>query len=217
MRIAVISDIHGRVEKLELLSGVARKADVLVVAGDITNFGGRDEARKVLKPLLSAAGRLLAVPGNCDTAGVNHMLRELKVTLHGRGVVLGDVGFFGAGGSSATPFSTPQEYPEEELASLLERAHADVEGCRVRVMVSHSPPFGTPLDLTSSGVHAGSRAVKEFIKRHSPTLALCGHIHEARGSARVASTLVVNPGAAHMGYALVEVGESISVRLVDFV
>ncbi len=216
MRIIVISDIHGRTDRLDAVAEVAEEADVLIVAGDITNFGGREEARKVLRPLMSSAELLLAVPGNCDREGVNHWLREEKISLHGRGVVVGDIGFFGAGGSSPTPFATPQEYSEEELLAVLERGYTSVEGCSVKVMVTHSPPFGTVLDLTGAGVHAGSRAVKDFIKRRSPALALCGHIHEARGSTRVASTMAVNPGAVHMGYAVVELGDVLQVELKEY-
>lgn len=207
MRMVVISDIHGRLAKLEKIEAELAAADVVVVTGDITNFGGREEARSILRPLLSLAKRLFAVPGNCDLREVNELLKELKVSLHGRGNSLAGVGFFGAGGSNPTPFATPQEYGEEQLRELLLRGYSAIRECGTKVMVAHPPPFGTELDLTSSGTHAGSRAVKAFIKEHKPDLTLCGHIHEGRGIARVADTTVINPGAFHMGYAVVELDD----------
>ena len=31
------------------------------------------------------------------------------------------------------------------------------------------------------GLHAGSRAVREFIEKYQPAYFFCGHIHEAEG------------------------------------
>lgn len=207
MKILVISDIHGRPDKLNVIKYEIADADVVVVAGDITNFGGRDEAREILKPLINLSRQLLVVPGNCDLRGVNELIKELRLSLHGRGRVAEGIAFFGAGGSNRTPFATPQEYGEQQLMELLENAYSGIKEQSTKVMVTHAPPFGTKLDQTSSGMHAGSRAVKEFIKKKKPAVALCGHIHEARGVARVAYTTVVNPGALHMGYAVVELNE----------
>jgi len=217
MRLVVVSDIHGRLTKLELLEEELAAADAVVIAGDITNFGGREEAREILKPLLELNRNLIAVPGNCDLVEVNELLKELKLSLHGRGKIIGEAAFYGAGGSSPTPFATPQEYPEEKLTELIETGYSSVAEQPIQVLVTHSPPFGTRLDITSSGVHAGSRAVKEFIKSRKPVLAVCGHIHEARGVAKVAETTALNPGPLHMGYAVVELREhEVEVELREY-
>jgi hypothetical protein len=217
MEILVISDIHGRLERLSLIRDEIADADVVVLTGDITNFGGREAAREILKPLLNLSKQLFAVPGNCDLQEVNELIKELKVSLHSRSSVVEGVGFFGAGGSNPTPFATPQEYREEHLIEMLESGYSGIKDLSTKVMVTHAPPFGTKLDLTSAGVHAGSRAVKEFIKKMKPEVALCGHIHEARGVAKVASTTVVNPGAFHMGYAIIELNEGEpEVRLMEY-
>jgi Icc-related predicted phosphoesterase len=67
------------------------------------------------------------------------------------------------------------------------------------VFVLHSPPRGTNCDLTAARVHVGSRAIRAFLERHQPPLALSGHIHESArvsGSYRdaIGDTLTVNPG-----------------------
>jgi len=74
----------------------------------------------------------------------------------------------------------------------------------------HCPPYGTGLDdapeLTSdmdlrnaghSTIPAGSTAVREAIEALQPALSLHGHIHEARGSARLGRTLCINPGSSY--------------------
>jgi Icc-related predicted phosphoesterase len=39
--------------------------------------------------------------------------------------------------------------------------------------------------------------VRETIERYQPALGLHGHIHEARGSARLGRTLCINPGSSY--------------------
>lgn len=64
--------------------------------------------------------------------------------------------------------------------------------------MTHVPPLGV-LDVTRDGSHAGSRAVLDFIRRRAPALHVAGHIHEARGVAKVGMTTVVNPGPLAVG------------------
>jgi uncharacterized protein len=67
------------------------------------------------------------------------------------------------------------------------------------VCVFHSPPRDTACDLTHARRHVGSRAIRAFLERVQPALALSGHIHESpRVSGawrdRIGRTTVVNPG-----------------------
>lgn len=67
------------------------------------------------------------------------------------------------------------------------------------VYLTHSPPFGTRLDIIPGGNATGSRSLKTFIESHQPLLTLHGHIHESpqlSGSYVdwVGKTLSVNPG-----------------------
>lgn len=70
----------------------------------------------------------------------------------------------------------------------------------IRVLVSHVPPFNTPVDVITEdcsplqGHHWGSVAVRHALREHSPKLCLCGHIHGAAGVVDVDGTLCVNPG-----------------------
>jgi Icc-related predicted phosphoesterase len=51
-----------------------------------------------------------------------------------------------------------------------------------QVLVCHAPPLETDLDRIRPGLHAGSRAVRDFIEKHQPGHFFCGHIHEAEGA-----------------------------------
>ncbi len=82
---------------------------------------------------------------------------------------------------------------EEELDRLPFREPART------VAVVHCPPFGTVCDLLLSREHIGSRALRRWIERRQPLLALHGHIHESPWVSgafcqRLGATTVVNPG-----------------------
>ena len=194
MRIVAFGDIH------MALGGwgtapAPETADLVIITGDLTNFGHRRDAQQMLDLIRKRhTGPLLALPGNLDHRDVNHYLSETGLNLHGRGELVNGVGFFGLGGSNQTPFHTPLEFSEEELARLLADGHQQVQTAALRILVSHVPPFGTQTDLLANGTHVGSPAVREFIERHQPDLCLCGHIHESRGEDRLGKTRILNPG-----------------------
>jgi hypothetical protein len=214
MELVCISDLHGRLEALEGIKGDARKADLLIAAGDITNFGKRKTAEAVLEKLLRINPNLLAVPGNCDTPEVNDVLNELEVSIHGRGRAITGIGFFGAGGSNITPFSTPQEYTDKRLVELLVRGYDEVKAMGKKVMVCHPPPHNTAIDITRSGVHVGSKGVRGFLEGHPVALGISGHVHEAKGRDALGGATIINPGPAHMGYARVEIGEEVKAEFI---
>ena len=67
------------------------------------------------------------------------------------------------------------------------------------VFVSHSPPFGSELDLLITGQPVGSRSIREFIEQRQPWISLHGHLHDSpyvsgQMCQRIGSTLAINPG-----------------------
>jgi Icc-related predicted phosphoesterase len=64
-------------------------------------------------------------------------------------------------------------------------------------LVTHAPPYETRIDQTTRGEHVGSKAVRSIINRYKPTLAISGHIHEAKGIDKLNQTILVNPGPAY--------------------
>ena len=125
---------------------------------------------------------------------MNHGSRITRFGLHdfhGRHFQAGKWHVAGLGYSNPTPFNTPGEYSERDLAERLER----FARLTPLVLVCHAPPQGTLLDQVRPGLHAGSTAVREFIEERQPAYFFCGHIHEAEGiQVRIGNTLAVNVG-----------------------
>ncbi|MBT4388047.1 hypothetical protein HOK68_00875 [Candidatus Woesearchaeota archaeon] len=72
------------------------------------------------------------------------------------------------------------------------------------VLVTHSPPYDTNLDLIFSGEHVGSLAVKQFIEKQQPLMTLHGHIHETVDKSGdfkeiIGKTISVCSGNDHIG------------------
>ncbi|MHC5055009.1 MAG: metallophosphoesterase [Planctomycetota bacterium] len=208
MLVLAMTDMHGNVSHLRELADDLARADVVVISGDVTQFGRRDAAERVIGAVRAYARRVLAVGGNCDHPDVEGYFNDEGVSLHGTRRVVEGVTFLGVGMSLPCPGATPGETTEEGLAGCLEVASRGVEpGARV-IVVSHEPPAGTAADLVSGGRHAGSRSVREFIERTQPLACFTGHIHESRGVGLVGRTTVVNPGPQARGfYALARVDE----------
>ncbi len=143
MKLVSFGDVHMATRNLARMDAELRDCDLIVISGDLTNFGGAPDARKVLDAARGACGRVLALPGNLDRGEVIPFLEEEGVALHGRGMVIDGVALFGCGGSNITPFNTPTELSEEEIYDTLRRGYRDVEGRRPLVMVCHTPPHQT--------------------------------------------------------------------------
>ena len=189
MKILVFSDIHGDYRALERL--METEADYYFAAGDLTSWGrGLDRCGEIMQ---RRAERVYALPGNHESAlqtakmcaqfGLHHF-HEQSFEADGYHIA-------GMGYSTPTPFNTPGEYSEAEMALRLEK----FAGLKPLILVCHCPPLGTPLDRVREGVHAGSRAVKDFIDRNVPVAFFSGHIHEATGTAvMIGKTRCFSPG-----------------------
>jgi Icc-related predicted phosphoesterase len=157
--------------------------------------------------------RAFACPGNDDQFDIDPVIAEAKYVELAEGRVVEIDGFQMAstGWANPTPWKTYREEDEPDLAARIEKITAQVTAPPERTIFSlHSPPYGTGLDdapeLTEdlrmkhaghAPVPCGSKAVREAIERYQPVLSLHGHIHEARGNARVGKTLCINPGSSY--------------------
>lgn len=193
MRIIAFGDIHMELGRFREIPGLAQ-ADLVIITGDFTNYGGKKETKKILDEVLRVNEKILALPGNLDDSEVGDYLAKLGKSLHGTGRKYKEIGIFGVGGSNLTPFNTPTEFSEKTLTKLLHQGLARVKEAKELILVSHAPPVDTAVDLIASGAHVGSPAVRQFIEEIRPTLCLTGHIHEARGTDRINNTLILNPG-----------------------
>ena len=189
MKILFFSDIHGDLKALDAL--MRTEADHYICAGDLSNFSRNlDGCGEVLQ---QRAGRVHVIPGNhetedrvvrlCERFGLHHF--------HGQTFPIAQYQVAGMGYSSPTPFDTPGEYSEEELARRL----AVFNGIKPMIAVVHCPPMRTALDKMRNFRHGGSTAVREFLEREQPEFFFCGHIHEAAGTAeRLGPTKAMNVG-----------------------
>jgi uncharacterized protein len=205
MIILAISDIHGAFDRLATLPRRCREADLVLLAGDVTDFGGAVEARRALTALDWARGRIAAVPGNCDKQAARSALEEDGVSADGLLVEIGGALVAGSGGSPLRTGMTPYERRDRDIADSLRACLAGVDGASGKplVVLTHAPPKGTGAD-ERKGASQGSAALKEALESISPSLWICGHIHESPVARLVGRSLVVNPGPLHDGrYALI--------------
>ncbi|MFA4935856.1 MAG: metallophosphoesterase, partial [Candidatus Methanoperedens sp.] len=63
MKLLALSDLHGDYSHVDSILEKAGDFDVVLLAGDITNFGPDNHALELLKMFKQP---ILAVPGNCD-------------------------------------------------------------------------------------------------------------------------------------------------------
>jgi Icc-related predicted phosphoesterase len=198
MRIIAFGDIHERTENIEKIKDLSL-ADCVILTGDLTNVGGIDKAKVVLKSVLRYNSKVYAQAGNFDQKKVEDYFTELNINLHANGFLIGNIGIFGVGGSNYTPFNTPIEYSEEEIKNFIYQGFTKVKNAALKIFVAHAPPFNTSVDVVAGGRHAGSRAVRSFIEEHQPQVCITGHIHEATGRDTIGQTIVINPGMLKNG------------------
>lgn len=210
MIIVSLTDIHGSSAGIERIADELAAADVVVLAGDLTNFGHKRDAERIIQAVARHARRVLAVPGNCDYPDVLATMDEHGISIHGSHTIIDGVGFVGVGGSLPAPGLTPFELSEDELKHLLDGAVEGLPDSTPMILVAHQPPIDTLSDRIYSGEHVGSNAVRSFIETHQPILCLTGHIHEAAGIASLGDTQIVNPGPfGRGGYTYAVIGQTV--------
>jgi Icc-related predicted phosphoesterase len=191
MKLLLFSDLHSDFRTALKLVELSKNVDVVVGAGDFCV--GRRGLDKIIGALIPIKKPTVLVPGNSESE------EELKNAcgswksahvLHGSGVTIEGIDFFGLGGGiPITPFgSWSYDFTEEEAFDLLQDCPTG------GILVSHSPPKGV-LDRSSDDRSLGSRAVRDTIDLKQPALVVCGHIHASSGMRdRLGNTVVINAG-----------------------
>ena len=206
MVITVLSDIHGKLDKIELLSNRLINSQLVVLTGDITHFGKEAEAKEIIRRIAIYQSNILAVSGNCDYPEVEHFLSKEGISLQQRSAIFDGIGFVGTGGSLPCPGKTPNEYTEEELSFYLTIGFESLYSQMPTILVVHQPPYNTVADRVSPGNHVGSSSIREIIEERNPLACFCGHIHEGSGKDKLNDTIILNPGPFKDGkYALVKI------------
>ncbi|GAB3860068.1 metallophosphoesterase [Dactylosporangium cerinum] len=209
VRVAAVGDVHLDADVLgryrPALEHVGAKADMLLLAGDLTRHGTADEARCVAQEFGGLAVPVIAILGNhdyhCDEqADVTKVLESGGITvLECSGTVLrvGDVRVgiagtkgFGGGfaGACASEFGEPEMKAftrhSRELAECFGAALAELD-CDVRIALTHYSPVpetlqGEPLEIYP---FLGSYLLAQAIDA-APGVGLAVHGHAHAGSER---------------------------------
>jgi uncharacterized protein len=209
MKILAVADIHGSQYRLNLvLKNVELyKPDLVVICGDITQFGPGELATNFLNQI---PAKTFAVPGNIDSADVGRGISESKaVNLHLQRVVYQGVAFVGIGRdipSLLDGIKVTDGALKKPLKSIVDAKS---------VVVTHYPPFKLQ-DRIFIGSHGGSKALRLLIDTRKPRLVLCGHIHEDQGVSKSGNTTVVNcsVGKRTEG-AIIEINDTIKVSIIE--
>ncbi len=200
VRIATVGDAHyaktsqGLLQPLFAL--INERADVLVIPGDLTDYGFAEEARVLARDLTTSVTiPVVAVLGNHDfESGEQEEIRRILVdagvhVLDGDAIEIQGVGFAGvkgfAGGfgrGALGPWGEPviKAFVQEALneALKLETALARLKTTQ-RIAVLHYAPIretveGEPVDILP---WLGSSRLEEPLSRFGVTAVLHGHAH----------------------------------------
>jgi hypothetical protein len=204
-RFVCISDTHNTYPKLPL-------GDVLVHAGDLTNQGSFSELQKIIAWLEKAPFECkLVIGGNHDITLDSTFYREYGSRFHNQQAQDTDqcINLLKQSSSitylnheaktiqltkqdgpqtSFKVFGSPYSpsrglwafgYAPEDAEALWEQAPLDSD-----VVITHTPPK-YHCDESPSRGSAGCEALRQALWRIRPRLAVCGHVHEARGAETV--------------------------------
>ena len=213
VRVAAMSDVHYGKQSQGALASVfaeaARLADVLVLCGDLTDYGLAEEARLLAKDLAAVKIPTVAVLGNHDfesgTEGeVSKILSDAGVKMldgdsyevHGVGVagITGFAGGFGRGTLGAWGEAPIKAFVHEAIneALKLESALARLR-TRHRIALLHYAPVrdtveGEPLEIFP---YLGTSRLEEPLLRYEVTAVFHGHAHNGSFEGRTAKGVPV--------------------------
>jgi hypothetical protein len=152
-------------------------------------------------------------PGNDDSFDLDDVIAGAKLvkSAEGKAVELGaEIRLASTGWSNPTPWHTHREETEDDLYRRISGIIPPGTDCSKWIFSLHAPPHASGLDEApemdenlnvlnagQSTVPVGSTAVRRIIEERRPLLSLHGHIHEAKGVARIGKTLCVNPGSLY--------------------
>src|SRR3954471_19732662 len=202
MRIAATADLHfspARHNVLhEQLSHVRDEADILVLAGDLTNYGTTQEMEPLLNVVVRSRVPTVAVLGNHDYESnkQGELLRMMESAgvkvLDGTAYERDSVGFAGTKGfvggfgrGVLTAFGEPEikvfVQASIDEALKLERAMSQLRTPK-RVVVLHYSPIAATVQGEAAEIFPfmGTTRLAEVVDRHGADLVVHGHAHHGQ-------------------------------------
>ena len=213
VRIAAVGDIHctktSQGELAPLFSQASEQADVLLLCGDLTDYGLPEEAHVLVKELTAARIPAIAVFGNHDYESgqedeVKEILEQAGVKiLDGEACEIAGVGFAGvkgfAGGFGSKALGAWGEagikrfvHEAVDEALKLEAALARLETSH-RIAILHYAPIQETVEGEPSEIFPflGSSRLEEPLNRYSVTAAFHGHAHNGQLAGHTSSNIPV--------------------------
>ena len=207
LRVAAIGDLHVMEDSVapyrELFAEISNSADVLVLCGDLTNFGKTKEAEILAEDIRACSIPVIGVLGNHDyecgqpekvveilqAAGMK-VLDEQAIEIEGVGFA-GVKGFMGGyGRGELAPFGEPiaKAFVQEALdeARKLENALRTIRTERSVAVLHYSPTVDT-LEGEPEVIYQylGSQRLADAIDRFDHVAAVVhGHAHHGRYEGR---------------------------------
>ena len=216
MRIAATADLHFSPQSYdrirEPLARVRDEADVLVIAGDLTNYGKPEEMHSLLNALVRLRVPIVAVLGNHDyESGQEQELIRLMTTegikvLDGSSYerdgigFAGTKGFLGGFGRGVLTAFGEKEVKAFVQASVdetikLERALSMLRSEKTVVVTHYAPVVDTVSRRRFRSAYTsylGSSRLAEVIDRHGATLAVHGHAHHGQSDGKTTAGIPVH-------------------------
>lgn len=214
VRLAAVGDLHysrGGQAGLAWLGALAESADVLLLCGDLTDYGRVEEARELARELsISVRMPILAVLGNHDyesdqSADVVHVLEEAGVHVLDGGTweelgvgfagVKGFAGGFGRGALGPWGERVVKQFVQEALSEALklESALARLRTPHKIVLMHYSPVVGTVVgEPPEIYPYLGCSRLAEPLARYPVTAVFHGHAHNGTAESAAGTTPVYN-------------------------
>ena len=226
IRVAATADVHCRADRpnpsAEALAELDGKADILLLAGDLTTHGQPEEAAVLADACRDLALPVIAVLGNhdwhADRAGeIAAALTEGGIEVLDRGWTIrevdgAEVGIVGAKGFvGGFPGSHLTDFGEPSLRQMYAETTREVEGldaglrevalCPLRLVVLHYSPTEQTLVGEREGIWTflGSDRLAAPLIEHEPDLVVHGHAHAGTFSGRVGEVDVFNVSVPVIG------------------
>lgn len=195
MKIVCISDTHGAHRQIDIPDG-----DILIHAGDFSSEGQLEEIIQFNHWLGSLPHtHKIIIAGNHDL--LFEAQPKLAQSLISNAIYLEDSGVNIEGlkiwGSPITPFFCNWAFNRqrgEEIAQHWRLIPKDID-----ILITHGPPAGI-LDLNFQGEAVGCEVLGKVVNQIQPRVHLFGHIHEAYGEQKSASTHFVNASIMNLAY-----------------
>jgi Icc-related predicted phosphoesterase len=201
MKILAAADIHGSQFRLNLILDNIKQysPDIVIICGDITQFGPGELAKTLLDQIEIET---FAITGNIDTPDVAVGIDQSNATsIEMKRKIKNKIPFVGINGVN------PDDFKDFEEKKLIDSNS---------VLITHVPPYGAQ-DKIFLGMHGGSKELREIVDKYKPRLVLCGHIHEDPGISKIGNTTVVNCSMGKRGEgALIEINDKINVEMLKY-